>query len=98
MTKLCSDMVRDIVGRAAEELKVKLLPTPEHPDRNPYAHVWRAIKEAMGKSYRECDDADLDRIIEVVDEVVLAARRDYDEFVNRATKPAASELSGPVVP
>lgn len=54
------------VNLIGDELKSTLIPTLEHPQRNAYAHVWRSIKEQFGKSYKDCDDVEVDRIIEHV--------------------------------
>ena len=63
------------VGVAAgDELKGKLPPLPDHPVRNSYAHVWREVKHAMGKSYLECEDSDEERILDLIRETVKNPR------------------------
>jgi hypothetical protein len=61
-------VVVKLVGEVGEEIKDKILPTLEIPNRNAFAHIWREIKQAFGKSYKECDDADVPRILEIIEE------------------------------
>jgi hypothetical protein len=58
--------VQAAVAEAGDYLKERLPAHPEHKERNAYAHLWRCIKEAMGRTYKECDDADLPRVLEIV--------------------------------
>jgi len=66
--------IQDAVGKAGDELKGKLLPVPDHPNRNSYAHVWREIKAKFGKTYKECEDTDADAILALVEELRLNPR------------------------
>jgi hypothetical protein len=59
--------IRAAVKEAGEYLKDKLQPTPDHPVRNPWAHLWREIKTKMGKSYIDCDDSDVDAIMQTIE-------------------------------
>lgn len=59
-------VVQAAVAEAGDYLKGKLPDLAAHPERNPYAHLWRSIKEQMGKTYSECDDVDLPKILEIV--------------------------------
>ena len=59
-------LVRDAVKEAGDYLQEKLPPHPNHAKRNAYAHLWRGIKEEMGRSYKECDDSDLPKILELI--------------------------------
>lgn len=58
--------VQEAVREAGDHLSDRLVPTVEHPERNSYAHTWKCIKEKMGKSYKECDDSDLETILGIV--------------------------------
>ena len=60
--------IRVAAAEAGKSLVGKLPPHPDHPDRNPYAHVWREVKNRMGKSYNQCDDADEQAILDVIRE------------------------------
>jgi hypothetical protein len=59
-------IVQEAVREAGDYLKDKLPTLPQHQVRNSYAHLWRSIKEKMGKTYSECDDADLPHILSIV--------------------------------
>lgn len=59
-------IVQAAVSEAGDYLKGKLPDHPDHDRRNSYAHVWRAIKEEMGRTYSDCADEDLPRILEIV--------------------------------
>jgi hypothetical protein len=62
--------VQDAVAAAGDELKDKLPESPDHPNgRNSYAHVWRAIKDHFEKSYKDCDDSQVDAILELIERV-----------------------------
>lgn len=67
MTPENKKRIREAAGKAGDELKGKLPPLPDFPDRNSYAHVWREIKEAFGKSYSECTDEQVDEILAVIE-------------------------------
>jgi hypothetical protein len=58
----------ELVREVGEEIKDKILPTPEIPKRNAFAHIWKKIKQHFGKSYKECDDADIPKILEIIEE------------------------------
>jgi hypothetical protein len=59
-------LVREAVDTAGKELEGKLKPLPNLPQRNAYAHIWRHIKHSLGRSYKECDDAQLAEILSLV--------------------------------
>lgn len=63
--------IQEAVGKAGDELKGKLPPLPDFPDRNSYAHVWREIKQKFGKSYKECDDSEVDEILAHIEKIRL---------------------------
>lgn len=59
-------LVRTEVNMIGDELKATLQPHPDHPVRNPYAHIWRTVKEKYGVSYRELDDDQVEEIIALI--------------------------------
>lgn len=59
-------LVRTEVNMIGDELKATLQPHPDHPVRNPYAHIWRTVKEKYGASYRELDDDQVEEIIALI--------------------------------
>ena len=59
--------VQEAVKEAGTFLIGKL---PEHLDlrqRNSYAHLWERIKSHMGKSYKECNDEQINDILAVIE-------------------------------
>lgn len=69
MTPENKKRVQDAVASAGDFLKDKLPPHAGEgaPARNSYAHLWHAIKERYGKSYKECNDEDVDGILQLVE-------------------------------
>lgn len=59
-------IVQEAVREAGDYLKDKLPALPQHQVRNSYAHLWRSIKEKMGKTYGDCNDDDLSVILAIV--------------------------------
>lgn len=72
------EKVRKAVGEAGDRLKDKMLPLPEIPNRNSYAHLWREIKHSFGKSYKECEDDDVPRMLEIVAKAEVDALAEFD--------------------
>ena len=52
---------------AGDHLKGKLPQIEGHPDRNSYAHVFERVKHHMEKSYKDCEDSDLQKILELIE-------------------------------
>lgn len=67
LSKENRDLVIKAVGEAGEAIKDQILPTAEIPNRNAFAHIWRHIKHTLGKSYKEADDSELPRILELIE-------------------------------
>ncbi len=61
--------IQEAVAKAGDFLKDKLPPHPFDgaPRRNSYAHLWKCIKTKMGKSYKECEDFDVEQILEIIE-------------------------------
>ena len=61
-------LILEAARMAGEELKGKLPPHPKHPKgRNSYAHVFERIKSKMGRSYKDCDDWEAERILSLIE-------------------------------
>lgn len=71
-------LIQDAVSEAGEYLTPRIKPTAEIPNRNAYAHIWKAIKTEFGHSYRECSDDDVVRILKIISGV----RAQEDEVLN----------------
>ena len=53
---------------AGDELKGKLPPHHMHPKgRNSYAHIFERIKSKMGRSYKDCEDWEASRILDLIE-------------------------------
>jgi transposase len=66
LSKDAVQMVREAAKEAGDHLKGKLPPCPFLKERNSYAHIWERLKARLGKSYKDCDDEDLLRILELI--------------------------------
>lgn len=66
LSKEAVQMVREAAKEAGDHLKGKLPPCPFLKERNSYAHIWERLKARLGKSYKDCDDEDLLRILELI--------------------------------
>lgn len=59
--------IQGAVKTAGADLEGKLPAKSNLLKRNPYAHLWERIKYVMGKSYKDCDDDDLEKILELIE-------------------------------
>ena len=69
-------LVRTEVNMIGDELKATLQPHPDHPVRNPYAHIWRTVKEKYGVSYRELGDDQVEEIIGLIRTLLIQNPQD----------------------
>ena len=60
-------LIRDAARQAGDELNGKLPPIPWLPVRNSYAHVYERIKTKMGKPYKQCEDWEAERILNIIE-------------------------------
>ena len=68
MSPKVQKIILDAARQAGDELKGRLPPHPKHPKgRNSYAHIFERIKSRMGKSYKECDDSDAQKILDIIE-------------------------------
>lgn len=67
MTPENKKRIQDAVALAGKDLERKLKPLPEIPNRNGYAHLWKAIKTKFGKTYSQCDDSQVDEILQLIE-------------------------------
>jgi len=58
--------VQEAVKEAGAHLDGKLPLHPGLSKRNPYAHLWERIQHHMGKSYKDCDDLQVDEVLMLV--------------------------------
>lgn len=63
--RIVLDAARDV----GDFLKDKLPPVPGLEKRNSYAHVYHSIKEKFGKSYKDCDDSDVQNILDFLSQL-----------------------------
>lgn len=64
-------IIIDMVSSLGKKIEGKLQPTKEIPNRNPYAHIWKEIKNHFGKSYKDCEDEDMKIICEILEKISL---------------------------
>ncbi len=62
-----ASIIQEAVRIGGDKLQGKLPPHPRLKRRNPYAHLYERIKSRMGKSYKECNDEDAMRILELIE-------------------------------
>ena len=68
MSPKVQKIILDAARQAGDELKGRLPPHPKHPKgRNSYAHIFERIRSRMGKSYKECDDSDAQKILDIIE-------------------------------
>lgn len=60
-------LIQEAVGLAGKELEIKLRPLPGRSKRNPYAHLYKAIKDTMGRSYKDCEDFEVQQIMDIIE-------------------------------
>ena len=61
-------IILEAARQAGAELKGKLPPHLKHPKgRNSYAHIFERIKSKMGRSYKDCEDWEAHRILDLIE-------------------------------
>lgn len=61
------EIVRVAAKDAGDHLDGKLPPCKFLKKRNPYAHLYERLKHRLGRSYKDCDDDELPRILELIE-------------------------------
>lgn len=61
-----NDSNRKLVQASVKEAGLFLEGKLPGDGRNSYAHLWERIKHHMGKSYKECDDEQLDEVLAII--------------------------------
>ena len=60
-------LIQDAARAAGDELVGKLPPKPWLPVRNPHAHIYERVKAKMGRSYKDCEDWEAPRILDLIE-------------------------------
>jgi len=60
-------IVRAAARDAGDYLKYKLPPCKFLKQRNSYAHIWERLKARLGRSYKDCDDLEMPKILSLID-------------------------------
>jgi len=60
-------VIREKAREAGDHLKGKLPPCHFLKERNSYAHIWERLKSRLGRSYKDCDDSEVPRILEMIE-------------------------------
>lgn len=61
------DLIRAAAKGAGDHLDGKLPPCKFLKKRNSYAHIWERLKSRLGRSYKDCEDHELPRILELIE-------------------------------
>jgi hypothetical protein len=61
------DLIRAAAKDAGDHLNGKLPPCKFLKKRNSYAHIWERLKSRLGRSYKDCEDWETPRILEMID-------------------------------
>jgi len=67
MTEEYRKIIREAVALAGKDLEGKLPPHPRLKKRNPYAHLWERIQARMGRSYKDCEDWEAEKILDLIE-------------------------------
>ena len=54
------------VKDTGDYLNGKLPDVPGLSKRNSWAHIWKCIKDEMGRSYKDCTDEQVEQILAIV--------------------------------
>jgi hypothetical protein len=60
-------IVRTAARDAGDHLKDKLPPCKFLKQRNSYAHIWERLKARLGRSYKDCDDLEMPKILSLIE-------------------------------
>jgi hypothetical protein len=61
------EIVRAAAKDAGDHLNGKLPPCKFLKKRNSYAHLYERLKFRLGRSYKDCSDDELPRILELIE-------------------------------
>jgi hypothetical protein len=67
LSKESKKIVQQAVIEGGKSLEGKLPPCQFLKKRNPYAHLYERLKSRLGRSYKDCDDDELPRILELIE-------------------------------
>ncbi len=60
-------IIRERAREAGDHLKGRLPPCKFLKVRNSYAHIFERLKSRLGRSYRDCEDSEMPRILELIE-------------------------------
>ena len=60
-------IIRERAREAGDHLKGRLPPCKFLKARNSYAHIFERLKSRLGRSYRDCEDSEMPRILELIE-------------------------------
>ncbi len=67
LTQESTRLIRMKVDEAGTHLAGKLPTSESHLTRNSFAHVWERLRHHLGKSYKDCDEDEVPRILELIE-------------------------------
>lgn len=62
-----TQIIRVKAREAGDHLKGRLPPCKFLKVRNSYAHLYERLKSRLGRSYKDCDDSEMPRILELIE-------------------------------
>ena len=66
LSKENQEIVRKAAREAGDHLKGRLPPCKFLKQRNSYAHIWERLKARLGRSYKDCDDLEMEKILQLI--------------------------------
>lgn len=60
-------MIQQAVADSGKALEGKLPPCPFLKKRNPYAHLYERLRARLGRSYKDCEDEEMPRILDLIE-------------------------------
>lgn len=60
-------IIREKAREAGDHLKGRLPPCKFLKVRNSYAHIYERLKSRLGRSYKDCEDSEMPRILEMIE-------------------------------
>lgn len=67
LSKSNIEIVRRAAKDAGDHLQGKLPPCKFLKQRNSYAHIWERLKSRLGRSYKDCEDIEMPKILAMIE-------------------------------
>ena len=77
MNEANKTLIKEAVGFAGKQMEGKMPPNAYHSTRNPYAHLWKSIKDTFGRTYAELPDALTGSVLALIERERLIVARGF---------------------